>query len=123
VKLDDFKRLKGMMERTTSENDNEALVALRAANRLLLRENLTWTRVLDRSVSIAVPFESASTANGKTDDDEMEALFDAALNKTKPGSFRDTLQDIYDQWQEKNWISAKQRAVVEEAAERNRGLR
>jgi hypothetical protein len=123
VKLDDFKRLKGMMDRTTSENDNEALVALRAANRLLARENLTWTRVLDRSVQLAVPFESRSTAEGQTDDDEMETLFDAALNGTKVGSFRDTLQSIYSQWQANGRISARQREVVEEAAERNRGLR
>lgn len=123
MKLDDFKRFKGMMERTTSENDNEALVALRAANRLLARENLTWTRVLDRSVSVAVPFESRSTAEGQTDEEEMEALFDVALNKTKAGSFRDTLQSIYDQWQANGRISPRQRQVVEEAAERNAGLR
>lgn len=123
MKLDDFKRFKGMMERTTSENDNEALVALRAANRLLARESLTWTRVLDRSVQIAVPFESASTAAGQTDDEEMEALFDVALNKTKPGNFKEMLQDIYSQWQTKGRISARQRQVVEEAADYNVGLR
>jgi hypothetical protein len=123
VKIDDFKRLKGMMDRTTSENDNEALVALRAANRLLTRENLTWTRVLDRSVNIAVPFESRSTAEGKTDNEEMEALFDVALSKTRPGGFQDTLQSIYDQWQTHGRISARQRQVVEEAADYNVGLR
>lgn len=122
MKLDDFKRFKGMMEMTTSTNDHEALTALRSANRLLEKEKLTWTRVLDRSVSVDIGFESAASAQGRTDEDEMEALFEAAMRNAK-GSFLEMLEDIHEQWETRHSLTPRQREVVVEAAERGRGLR
>lgn len=118
MKLDDFRRFKGMMERTTSDNDHEALASMRAANRLLVREGLTWTRVLDRSVSINLPFETAADAHGEPDRDEMEALFEQAMEGAN-GEFRDVLESIHEQWERKHWLSPKQRQVVEDAARRS----
>lgn len=122
MKLDDFRKLKKLMEQTTSDSDGEAVNALRAANRILKRENLTWTRVLDRSVSIAVPFESAKTATGKIDEDDLDAMFEVALEHAS-GGFRDMLEDIHDQWERRRSLSPRQRQVVVEAAERASGLR
>lgn len=55
--LDDFHRLKKLMALTISDFDPEALLALRAANAILIKYELTWERVLSRSVKIEMPFE------------------------------------------------------------------
>jgi len=38
-----------LMAMTTSENDNEALVAMRMANKMLKESKLTWKQVLDHA--------------------------------------------------------------------------
>ena len=115
MKLDDFRKLKSMMDRTTSDNDHEALLSLRKANEILAKENLSWTRVLDRSVQIIEPFEEAQGNEG-LDNDDLEELFDKALSNSKPGDFQTMLEDIYSKWKRFGSLSPKQRSVVERAA-------
>lgn len=129
MKLADFRRLKGIMERTTSESDNEALTSIRAANRLLAAEGLTWTRVLDRSVQVLLEVEPAPDQpqpwpggpqrrpHDGSDRDEVERAFEAAMEKAK-GGFADWLDDVYEQWQRKDYLSSEQRRILFEAAER-----
>ncbi len=56
----DFNRLKKLMALTTSGVEAEALLALQGANAILLRNELTWERVLDRSIKVELPFEEVT---------------------------------------------------------------
>lgn len=107
------------MELATSDNDHEALSALRKANALIAEEGVTWTRVLDRSITIVQEFETAAEADGVDPDeaDDMDDLFERALDKAH-GDFRNVILDIQAQWERKHWLSPKQRGVVERAASR-----
>lgn len=124
MSLDDFRKLKGIMNRTFSDSDNESLNAIRLANKILTKYDINWERVLDRSVQLDVPVESMAEATGEIDPDDMERLFELAFEGTRRGSgFYDTLQSIHEQWETRHHLSPRQHEVVKNAAERARGLR
>jgi hypothetical protein len=58
MNLGDFNKLKKLMMLTTSENDVEALAALRKANSLLKAASVTWDRVFARTVTVVNEFEA-----------------------------------------------------------------
>jgi hypothetical protein len=111
VKLDDFVRLKKLMSLTSSDSDAEALGAIRAANKVLTTSGYTWEMVLSRTVTVLSAVEAMPA-----DEDEAPP-FDMAL-RGAAGTFRDTLLSIQAQYEERGFISARQRQVVEDAAER-----
>lgn len=112
MKLADFNRLKGLMAMTGSDSNNEALQAIRAANRVLFANGLTWEMVFGRTVSVITAVEVVGDS-----DDEMSDLFDKAL-RGADGSFRSTLLSIQAQYEAKGFLTPRQREVVEAAAER-----
>ena len=54
----EFGRLRRLMALSTSDSDPEALGALRAANRLLAANGVTWDRVFDRCVVVLEAVEA-----------------------------------------------------------------
>jgi Asp-tRNA(Asn)/Glu-tRNA(Gln) amidotransferase A subunit family amidase len=117
LSLKEFTRLKGLMALTTSDSDYEAVSAIRAANRILADHGLTWDRVFARTVTVIS--EMSGQVVGEDRDDDLEALFEAALASASEGSsFRDTLLSIYETYRGGGRLSPKQREVVERAAER-----
>jgi hypothetical protein len=113
MNLKDFAQLKGLMAMTAADNDGEALNSIRAANRLLARNGLTWDMVFARTVRVSDPVES-----GVADDyDDNQRLFERALSGSR-GSFRTTLLSIQAQYETHGRLSERQWAVVREAAER-----
>lgn len=125
----EFRQLKKLMMLSTSDNDAEALASLRKATALLLTHGHTWEQCLDRVVKVINEVEdgagygsgeiSRQPAPRRTDDEdaEMDRLFEDALDGAA-GSFRDTLLDMQAQWERQRWLSARQRQVVRDAAER-----
>lgn len=113
MKLSDFTKLKGLMALSNSDNDHEALGAIRAANRLLVTNALTWEMVFSRTVKVVNEVE----ADANDPDDELTDMFDKALLGAQ-GSFRDTILDIQSKYQTSGYLSPRQRQVVEDAAER-----
>lgn len=59
MKRADFDRLRKFMKLTQSENDAEALSAIRMANRVIERAEVTWDRFFDRAVRVEVEDASA----------------------------------------------------------------
>ncbi len=112
VNLKDFTKLKGLMAMSNSDVDNEALQAIRAANRLLIANGMTWELIFSRTVRVINEVEEAPHR-----DDDLAASFDLAL-RNATGTFRQTLESIREQYEARGWISPKQRAMVENAAER-----
>ena len=88
MRLKDFLTFKRIMGLTTSPNDAEALSAIRKANALLMAENTTWERVLDRMVKVeshveAAPDDDVPRAHRALRDDEVEGLFAVALDDAR----------------------------------------
>jgi hypothetical protein len=115
MKIANFRRLKAIMERTASASDHEALAALRAANRILMADNLTWDRVLSRSVTVIDEVEAAPVYDGERviADDAIIDLIAAAKAKAdtipSPGT-KDFVYSVARQWDEEGWISPAQSA-------------
>jgi len=121
MKLTDFNRLKKIMELASSPVDGEALNAIRKANELLVREGLTWTRVLDRSIQIISTFETSAEGDGVDLDeaDDIDSQLERALNNAS-GDFRNVILSFEEQWTEKHYLSPRQREVLERTAQNRR---
>lgn len=125
MKLADFTRLKKLMTLTFSDNDHEALAALRAANAILARETLDWFRVLDRVIQIVPEVETAAprteppASNRRTNAREIEEAF-ADLYGADLGDFEEFITSLRRQWRERGSLSDKQRAILLKAANRER---
>lgn len=59
----DFQRLAKLLALTTSENDHEALSAIRQANKLLKAEKLTWEQVIQSPAPAASIFGPKTAAS------------------------------------------------------------
>jgi len=118
LSVKEFQTFKKFMMLTTSSNDAEALAALRRANTVIAKAGVTWDQVLSRVVKIDVPFESASDEDAS---EVIEALFDEALQNAH-GTFRNTIEDIYNKWQKYGYLTPRQRDLIEKTArgQRNR---
>jgi NACalpha-BTF3-like transcription factor len=123
-----------LMMLTTSESDNEALVALRKANALLAEANVNWEEFLTAvSANAVAPSASRSRPPRKDDDgfsdigrdakghyidaDDINMLFEQAYAKTRPGgSFREFLDSVHIWWEGNGFLTEKQYAAIRRAA-------
>lgn len=112
MNLAEYNQLRKLMAMTASENDGEALGAIRAANRLLARNGLIWKMVFDRLVTVVNPVGGDAEDSGLGDE-----IFERALRGAR-GDFRDMLLSIQAQWKNGAELSPRQQAAVLKAAER-----
>lgn len=132
MKIDTFRTLKKIMARTFTESDAEALTSIRAANRILAGEGLTWERVLDRTINVIAAVEedpeapqvsgSSSTASRSkhVDDEPTETLLllaEEAAAHQGTGT-QDFVASIRHQWEERKWLSPKQRQALQDVKAR-----
>lgn len=117
MKLADFNKLQKLMAMTASDNDGEALNALRAANAILKKYDITWERVFKRLVTVEIEEAPSEPPSSAARDIALEAALDKAL-KSSSGGFRDFLLSLQAQWHEKGWLSPAQREAVFKAARR-----
>jgi len=119
------------MGKTTSSNDNEALMALRRANKMLSDAGLTWeeiARALDK-YNDAFPrdaprrrapepdWEGFSPHGHHDDKSEIDTLFEKVMSRSWPASFQQFIDSIYTWWLEKKFLTRKQYRRLKEAAE------
>lgn len=122
LSLKEFTRLKGLMARTTSDSDPEALTSIRMANRILSDHGLTWEKVFSRTVTVISEMSGQVVGSSEDPTEDLEATFERAIESAPEGSsFRDTLLSIYATFQQTGRLSSKQRQVVENAASGRRG--
>jgi hypothetical protein len=128
MKLATFARFKKIMARTTSDNDHEALAALRAANALLKEESLTWERVLSRSINVIQEVEQAPDDDtyrhhhGAPSKSRVQVMLDAALlaeAERKAASIprlsrrsREFVESIHTFFEEKGYLTDGQRDAI-----------
>lgn len=117
MKLKDFERLKKMMERTFSDNDPEALASIRAANRILAAEGLTWDRIFGRTVTVVNEVEEAPSQDieerpraRREEGTSDAASLIAEAEQAQPRS--DFVASVKAQFEEKGWISQRQRDAL-----------
>lgn len=110
--LTDFNQFKKLMTLTISDNEAEALASIRAANKLITRNGLTWVMVLDRVCKVVEDI----TPVGDPDDDFRDSLEIAVRSST--GETHRAMLSIQENWEEKGYVSPRQRAYVAAVANR-----
>lgn len=64
MNLKTYNQLRKLMQLTLSDNDTEALAALRKANALLREHSYDWNSAFDRLVKVESPVEMAAESGG-----------------------------------------------------------
>jgi len=126
-----------LMMMTASDNDGEALVALRKANAILAEANVNWEEFLqavDTNKTVTAkpkekpPWDSdgfsdiGRNAHGQyTDADEINMLFEKVYAKTRPGSsFMEFLDSVHTWWENNGFLTEKQYSAIRKSALRSR---
>lgn len=111
-----FDRFVYFMERTTSEHDNEALVALRKANEMLKEFNFSWTELLTakKAISDERVIEEKVEEQAKAGD-ELGRMFDYLLQEVQQGSFRSFIESVHKQYNSRGTLSPKQEKAIRDA--------
>lgn len=135
-----------LMMLTTSDNDSEALSALRKANAILAQANVNWSEFLSAVQSNKVDnsfrtppsqrqqrrnqsHSSGFSANAFSDvggdrtekfDDAkiINPMFEQAFKNAGNSSFRDFLDSVHEWWEDKGFLTEKQYYSVKKAADR-----
>lgn len=136
MRLADFNRLKKLMSMTTSDNDTEALGAIRAANKILAGEPTDWEKVLTMKVKVMEPVEEApgitieqfaerhvKPAADRLEVEILDEAFDDLRRSELRGNFADLIHSIEQQFRSGRQLSHRQKQVVLEAAEKERSRR
>lgn len=120
MRLDTFNKFKKMMSQTFTESDGEALNALRAANRILAAEGITWVHVLDRSMRVDYDIEPAPEPRVHDEAKEINDAFAVLAGADLAVSFEEFIESLAQQWSNKKRLSPNQKAALFKAADRER---
>lgn len=136
----DRQRLIKLMMMTTSTNDGEALTAVRKANAMLKVEGSDWSKFLSSPSSIGLDRRPQQppprppmkpTGRGTTDthkypppkdrftDNDIPRMLQSLMRDTK-GDFRNLIESLYQQWNDKHYLTERQYEVVINAYEREK---
>jgi hypothetical protein len=108
----DFDKLTLCLNLTLSDQDGEALAAIRGANRILERYNLTWERVW---YDIENRMYDEVVSRIPTVPEALAEL----LTLLKPSSFRTLISGFQKRWDDRGDLTERQREVVLDAYERH----
>lgn len=97
------------MSATTADEDATALGAIRSANAILARHDLTWTQVLNRVVTIEDVIEDDPD---RPDAAETTQLFDRAMDLAR-GQHVETVRAMREVWQREGTLGPRQRMILE----------
>lgn len=126
ISLADLGLLKKMLGLTASANDHEALTAIRKANSVLSKNKLTWDEVLSKTVVASyvadtVRQPTSHRVHDVEEDDEVDLSTEiksafATLRGKVKGDFANFITSLEEQFEEKGYLSPKQRRPLFEAA-------
>lgn len=127
--LKSYTQLRKLMMLTHSDNDTEALAALRKANALLREHSYDWNSAFDRLVKVESPIEAAHDPGGsgkppdtrpRTVDPEtlrIENAFTAIDEMEFSPGFEDFLGSLKNQWDRVGRLTAAQKEALFKAAD------
>jgi hypothetical protein len=127
----DFDRFIKLMMMTTSDQDGEALTAMRKANALLAGLNRNWEELLKGKITVQVvrefkrvdPVEERHTnANKHSDAYEINSLFEMLMREVSPNSsFREFVESVHEYWENNGFITDAQYRALKKSANRRAG--
>lgn len=138
ISLADLTQLRKLMGMTGSDADGEALNALRMANRLLKKSDLSWADILDRCVTASAANGSGYTTStmraGADDgfdeergednlDETIQNAFDELRGVMLSPSFRAFVDDVERKWNQTGYLTPGQRAPILKAVKNVRERR
>lgn len=86
----DTEKIIKLLKLSTSPNDNEALSAIRMANKILAAVPLTWDMV---------SFKKQSAPKKSTDNEAVDKMFNVVLKTLyKRSSLNDLVQQLWNKW-------------------------
>jgi hypothetical protein len=119
IPLGELSLLKKAMAMTTADNDNEALAALRKANAILKKYELSWVDVLTRAVNTGGSTYGRSFADpataGDIEEDDVQLPIDQQIVRAfnelrgKPLGNRQFIDSLEDQFAKRKWLTEAQR--------------
>jgi hypothetical protein len=119
----DFEKFIKLMMMTTSDQDHEALVALRKANAIIAGMNNNWEEVLRGKVKVTGTAQQQHNANyvHHTNATEIDAMFETLLRTVpRQSSFRDFVEDVHGYWENRGYLTDAQYKALKRAMERTR---
>lgn len=106
-----------LMLMTTSSHDGECLNAIRMANSMLAKDNLNWREFIEGTVPIGTNYRSKNFK--RYSGPEIDGWFDILLQVIKPTwSFRQFLESVHTDYEQKGWLTEKQYEAIKKAYER-----
>jgi hypothetical protein len=124
---DKFGMLVKLMMLTTSDNDNEALVALRKANAIIAGTGMNWEAFLHMKVKWpeargAEPppeYPSRTHSTRWPRSAEIDRMFEV-LDENVKGSFREFVEDVYSFYTRTNFLTTAQYQAIKRAYDNHR---
>ena len=128
MSLKAFSTLKRVMQLATSDNDAEALAALRKANSLLQAAGVDWQRVFERCVTVGIEVEEAPEevdrrAHRARERTEILEAFETVEESDPTGSFADFIASLKEQFDKRGTLTENQKAALLKSADRARDRR
>lgn len=119
MKVSEFNKLKNLMMLTTSDNDHEALAALRKANSILKTNGYDWNATFGRLVKVQDEIEAApQDRTAKDIDAQINEAFDTIEATDPKGGFADFIASLHEQWADKHYLTPAQKEALFKAADR-----
>jgi hypothetical protein len=106
--IDDIRDFTRCMRRTTASDDAEVLEAVREANRILDRYSCTWA-------SFWWDVEAAIRHRLQTTMPTVDDAFEELLATLRPGSYREFIAGMREQWETRRRLSDRQRELLDDA--------
>jgi len=127
MKLKKFRLLQKLLVMTTSDVDAEALSAMRRANAMMEADGVAWDRFFNRAVRIDLEDNPEGRHDAtKTDADafrEIREAFENVYKMDPRGKRADTVADLYSWFEEKGFLTDKQKGLLFIIEEELRGQR
>jgi hypothetical protein len=144
ISAKEISQFQKLMMMTTSDNDPEALVAIRKANTILKNNKINWDEVCKQVnfniLSVKNPYgfkdsyqsskpdyqsrpnthyqSKPNTSSGRTTSPDILEPLQFAMDRCE-GSFYDFLESLKFQFQNKGWLSEAQVAAIMKSAKRS----
>lgn len=127
--MGEFKKLTKLMMMTNSENDQEALTAIRGANKILAKHNYDWNATFGRLVKVEgeMPVEIEEAPDEKREASILRSRVNnafATIEESDPrGDFADFIASLKDQWDKRGRLTENQLSALFRSADKARDRR
>lgn len=122
MKIEDFRKLKKLMNMTLSGADQEILTAIRSANEIVRKSETTWDRILDRVIKVEVEIEAreeprdtsgaAIAARKAAFDRKVASAFETIEDGDPRGEAADFVASLKAQWEKDGRLSERQLEAI-----------